>query len=316
MRSSARRSSKASPVAPTILSEMGLGILDSDESNQSSILSNLRQPNSVLKSIGSENSSEPMSNLMTGSHEICIESDSNMENENHHEAQSPVATNKLVTSAEKTFVGAINAEPFCIHQDFTPAASIPVSRTNFAGIVHASTASASTAAVCMAEGRPIRNTSLKKFNEHESNSAKKHKGRSPLATVSNNANANNIQVHCTNLGDSDVAKRILQNAAADDDNFFIYKRQDPRVYMGEDNFERLSDEMILSVFKWLPKKTLIRCSLVNHRFNRVAQDESLWARLDLAMKSIQSHSLGRILVRGVVVLRMAQCKVSGAKSIA
>lgn len=307
VQSAARHSSKASPVAANILTEMGLGILDSDESNQSSILSNIRQPSSMLKSIQSEISSEPMSNLMADSNEIYTESDSNMEAENNHDPQSPTSIahseDELVT--EKTFVGS---QSFSIHQDLTPANLIPVSRTNFAGIMNSSTASASSAAYSQPEGRAIRNTSLKKFTEHESNSAKKYKGRSPLATVSNNANTNICRVHCPDLSDLEVAKKMVV-AGADEDSFFMYKRQDPRAYTGEDNFERLSDEMMLSVFKWLPKKTLMRCSLVNHRFNRVAQDESLWTRLDLAMKTVQPYALGRILVRGVVILRMAQCKV-------
>lgn len=292
-----------------ILSEMGLAILDSDDSTQSSILSNLRQSNSMVKSITSEISSEPMSNQMAGSNEICIESDSYMEGEIVADSQSPASiarsTDECETSAEKTFVGA---QTFSIHQDFTPANLIPVARTNFAGIVNSSTASGSATQHLQPEGRAIRNTSLKKFNENESNSAKKHKGRSPLATVSNNANSNICRVHCANFSDTDITKKIVQTGV-DEDSFFMYKRQDPRAYTGEDNFERLSDEMILSVFKWLPKKTLMRCSLVNHRFNRVAQDESLWTRLDLAMKTIQPYALGRVLVRGVVILRMAQCKV-------
>lgn len=68
--------------------------------------------------------------------------------------------------------------------------------------------------------------------------------------------------------------------------------------------------MILSIFQWLPKKTLMRCSLVNHRFNRVSQDESLWTRLDLAGKVLQPYALGRVVHRGLVILRLAQCKVT------
>lgn len=67
--------------------------------------------------------------------------------------------------------------------------------------------------------------------------------------------------------------------------------------------------MILSIFQWLPKKTLLRCCLVNHRFSRVSQDESLWVRLDLASKVLQPYALGRVLRRGVVILRLAQSKV-------
>lgn len=67
--------------------------------------------------------------------------------------------------------------------------------------------------------------------------------------------------------------------------------------------------MILSVFKWLPKKALMRCSHVCRRFYTVAQDESLWTRLDLAGKLLRSGALDRILNRGVVIFRLAQSKV-------
>lgn len=67
--------------------------------------------------------------------------------------------------------------------------------------------------------------------------------------------------------------------------------------------------MVLSVFKWLPKKALIRCSLVNRRFNNVAQDESLWGRLDMSCKQIRPGAFANILSRGVVIFRLAQSKV-------
>lgn len=292
LKSGTRRGSKLSPVASGAFSEMGLGLLDSDESNPSTVASDAH---SVPKSILSELSSEPMSNLMPTSNFSCIESDSNTDGENVADTNSPtseIISDESQASAEKTLVAG---HPFSIHQDYTPANLIPISRTNFAGIAHSS----ATTSELPQSGRAIRNTSLKK-----------HKGRSPLAIVSNNANVNVCRGNCTNLGsDADGAKASVQGGN-DEDSFFMYRRHDPRAYTGEDNFTRLSDEVILSIFKWLPKKALMRCSLVNHRFNRVSQDESLWTRLDLAMKTIQPYAFGRILLRGVVILRMAQCKVS------
>lgn len=67
--------------------------------------------------------------------------------------------------------------------------------------------------------------------------------------------------------------------------------------------------MLLSVFKWLPKKALIRCCLVNRRFNNVAQDESLWGRLDMSCKQIRPGAFANILSRGVIIFRLAQSKV-------
>ncbi|XP_055700219.1 S-phase kinase-associated protein 2 [Phlebotomus papatasi] len=91
-----------------------------------------------------------------------------------------------------------------------------------------------------------------------------------------------------------------------DENFFLYKNREFAVY---DHFSKLSDEMILQVFKWLPKKTLMKCSLVNRRFHRLTQDETLWARMDLAGRSFRTEAIGRIITRGVIILRLAQTKI-------
>merc|ERR1719391_1783452 len=45
------------------------------------------------------------------------------------------------------------------------------------------------------------------------------------------------------------------------DKFCLYTRREPRV-IGLDAFNRMSDEIVLLVFKWLPKASLARCSLV------------------------------------------------------
>lgn len=308
MGSREKQSTKDSPAAKSILSEMGLDMLDTDsESNQSSIISNVLssvpQPSSAISAIISECSSEPMSNQMIGSNDICLESDSNMTADLRRDlevSESPASnTYSNPPSNEKSFVAG--AQQFSIHQDYTPANLVPLSRTNFAGIMNASIASSSGEITqSIPGGRAIRGSSMKKFHSIETDSTKKHKGRSPLAAVSCNSPANIVNAISVDL---DAKKKISEE-------FFMYQRQDPRIYTGEDNFARLSDEMILSVFKWLPKKALIRCSLVNHRFNRVAKDESLWTRLDLASKTMQPHALGRIVSRGVIILRLAQSRVS------
>lgn len=63
---------------------------------------------------------------------------------------------------------------------------------------------------------------------------------------------------------------------------------------------------MLQVLKWLPKKTLLRCALINRRFSRIVNDESLWTRLDLGSKILHDGVLAVILSRGVVILRLAQ----------
>ncbi|XP_017474440.1 PREDICTED: uncharacterized protein LOC108365035 isoform X1 [Rhagoletis zephyria] len=96
------------------------------------------------------------------------------------------------------------------------------------------------------------------------------------------------------------------------DNFFLFRQQQLRDHVndGKDHFSSLSDEIILQIFKWLPKKALIRCSYVCRRFGRCASDESLWTRLDLGGRHLRAGALESILTRGVVILRLAQAELN------
>ncbi|CAH0698341.1 unnamed protein product [Spodoptera exigua] len=76
-----------------------------------------------------------------------------------------------------------------------------------------------------------------------------------------------------------------------------------------DSFKLLSDEMMLSVFSWLPKRTLSHCMLVCKRWYRVACDETLWVRMDLGNKTISKDALGRIMSRKPVILRLASSEI-------
>ncbi|XP_073815092.1 S-phase kinase-associated protein 2 isoform X2 [Musca autumnalis] len=99
---------------------------------------------------------------------------------------------------------------------------------------------------------------------------------------------------------------------APSDTFFLFRNQTMRERNpdGKDHFNTLSDEIILQIFKWLPKKTLLRCGYVSRRFNRCASDESLWTRLDLGGRSIKAGAMENILKRGVVILRLAQTELN------
>ncbi|XP_073966744.1 S-phase kinase-associated protein 2-like [Choristoneura fumiferana] len=79
---------------------------------------------------------------------------------------------------------------------------------------------------------------------------------------------------------------------------------------GMDSFSVLSDEMMLSVFRWLPKRTLAHCMLVCKRWYRVACDETLWQRLDLGNKALNKNALGRIVARLPVIVRLAGSEIS------
>nr|XP_049695803.1 S-phase kinase-associated protein 2-like [Helicoverpa armigera] len=74
-------------------------------------------------------------------------------------------------------------------------------------------------------------------------------------------------------------------------------------------FHALSDEVILGVFRWLPKRTLAHCMLVCKRWNRIACDETLWQRLELGNKTLARDAVGRILARKPIIVRLASSEI-------
>ncbi|KAK9293622.1 hypothetical protein QLX08_011480 [Tetragonisca angustula] len=94
------------------------------------------------------------------------------------------------------------------------------------------------------------------------------------------------------------------------EQFNLYRRKRKSSIVGEDKFNKLSDEMILMILKWLPKKCLVRSMLVCKRWCQIARDEVLWSRLDLGSKVLNEGTLGHILPRGVQILRLAQAEIA------
>lgn len=81
------------------------------------------------------------------------------------------------------------------------------------------------------------------------------------------------------------------------------------LYYFSDWFACLSDEIILMVFKWLPKVSLIDCAVVCKRWHDLTTDETLWTRLDCSLNVLNPGSTGHILSRQVLVLRLSQTEV-------
>lgn len=53
-----------------------------------------------------------------------------------------------------------------------------------------------------------------------------------------------------------------KNESACLDNFCLYRRKRKPSIEGEDKFNKLSDEIILMILKWLPKKCLVKQYLI------------------------------------------------------
>ncbi|KAI4477801.1 hypothetical protein M0802_014633 [Mischocyttarus mexicanus] len=103
------------------------------------------------------------------------------------------------------------------------------------------------------------------------------------------------------------------DASYDNDNFdhfYLCRKKRKLSRTGNDEFIKLSDEMILMIFRWLPKKCLVRCMLVCKRWCQIARDEALWSRLDLSSKVLNEGTLEHILPRGVQILRLAQAEIA------
>ncbi|XP_058449621.1 S-phase kinase-associated protein 2 isoform X2 [Malaya genurostris] len=141
------------------------------------------------------------------------------------------------------------------------------------------------------------------------------KGRSPLANVSNQTKSNSCYSSANPtagpIPNSNSETNLRKYVGfLNEETFFLYRRRPTKQTNCIDYFNRLSDEMMLQIFRWLPKKTLMRCSQVSKRFNRVSQDETLWTRLDLSCRSLREGALGRVISRGTVILRLAQTQIS------
>ncbi|RMX58774.1 hypothetical protein pdam_00010793 [Pocillopora damicornis] len=88
------------------------------------------------------------------------------------------------------------------------------------------------------------------------------------------------------------------------------KRTDVKEKPTPNYWMMLSDEIILSIFQFLPKKTIVRCARVCKHWQRLMYDESLWHRVDMTKSNLLPGLLGKVLKRGTRVLRIAHAKVT------
>ena len=80
-----------------------------------------------------------------------------------------------------------------------------------------------------------------------------------------------------------------------------------------DPFCRQSDEIVLKIFGFLSKSQLVRCARVCRRWRQLAFDETLWRRMDAAGHTVPAGGLGRLVQRGVRLLRLTRAEVGGQR---
>ena len=80
-----------------------------------------------------------------------------------------------------------------------------------------------------------------------------------------------------------------------------------------ENFEKLPDEVILNVLKYLDIKDLGRCAKTCKRFQNVSHDEFLWRKINLSWnKRIPPRFLEQILAKGCLYLNLRRARISGS----
>ena len=95
----------------------------------------------------------------------------------------------------------------------------------------------------------------------------------------------------------------------------IYESKEKRRRIEESKdgiFEILPDEIVLNIFKCTSKETLSQLMQVNHRFQRIGCDKSLWYHFNFNGQSVKPGHLGIVLSRGVESLCVKDSKIQGS----
>ena len=66
----------------------------------------------------------------------------------------------------------------------------------------------------------------------------------------------------------------------------------PKRIEGPSPFDKISDEIVVKIFSYLPRSVLGRCAPVCKKFRRIALDDSLWKAIKLYKKTVPPGVIG------------------------
>ncbi|KAG1650992.1 S-phase kinase-associated protein 2 [Nymphon striatum] len=149
----------------------------------------------------------------------------------------------------------------------------------------------------------------------ETNSAPHKRSKShPRVLLSSASSSSATSSKVTNIDDcaQDVYDMNTNNNSSDElySTASSFLRCRNRKTYAEDHSTKISDEVLLQIFKWLPKYSLSICAQTCKRWRRLAFDETLWKRVDASRKQLKVGVVGCIVNRGVQALRLAMAEVS------
>ncbi|XP_064626085.1 S-phase kinase-associated protein 2-like [Lineus longissimus] len=122
-----------------------------------------------------------------------------------------------------------------------------------------------------------------------------------------------FHIHNSSPGSSNSnssTENQLFNSSPLSNVFSISRKKKSYTLTGDGMINVLPDEVILAIFRWLPRFMLVKCACVCKRWYRLGMDESFWKRMDLANKSLSAGVLGNVLNRGVSILRLSKTEIS------
>ncbi|KAF2900448.1 hypothetical protein ILUMI_05743 [Ignelater luminosus] len=109
---------------------------------------------------------------------------------------------------------------------------------------------------------------------------------------------------------STISKETLQKLSNGQWDEYLLRKPKRELIFKINHFEHLSDEVILQIFHWLPKRSLANAALVCRRWHQLAQDESLWTRMDVSNRCLEPGAIGHILSRQSIILRLAHSEIA------
>ncbi|CAF0904247.1 unnamed protein product [Brachionus calyciflorus] len=77
----------------------------------------------------------------------------------------------------------------------------------------------------------------------------------------------------------------------------------------EDFFSKLSDEIILKIFNFIPRKTLLKYAIVCKRWHQLMSDEFLWISFDLSYRINHAETVMKLLNLGVKMLALGHSDI-------
>lgn len=134
-----------------------------------------------------------------------------------------------------------------------------------------------------------------------------HRNRRP-------SEANGIDID--QIENSPPRKSLKRSSSLDLEKFTINRKKKSLIIPSQPNyFDTLSDEVMLLIFTYLNKKTLVECSQVSKRWKRISYDDELWMRIDVSSRTLHTSAITSLLERNPKYLRMSQTHFRQVKSI-